>query len=84
MTLDEALDIVATDHLRYRWLCSEDNPDVAQRDAYRALVIRRATGEPEAPMPGPILTTSLAQEFAAPPSTEPPRIPIPGKCCGGS
>ena len=44
MTLPEALDILVahTGHERYRWLCSDDNPDQAQRDAYRRLVIEQA------------------------------------------
>jgi hypothetical protein len=39
--------VVLTNHQRYRWLCSDDNPDVIQRDAYRALMVRQASGEPE-------------------------------------
>jgi hypothetical protein len=32
---------------RYRWLCSDDNPDAEQRAAYRAFLVRKATGQPE-------------------------------------
>ena len=48
MTLFEALDLVTerTGHQRYRELCSEDNPDIEQRDAYRRLVLELG-GEPE-------------------------------------
>jgi hypothetical protein len=48
MNLEQALDILIarTGHERYRWLCSEDNPDVIGRDAYRALVITQAEGKP--------------------------------------
>lgn len=47
MTLNDALDIVVsrTRHERYRWLCSEDNPDVAERDGYRDHVMKLATGQ---------------------------------------
>jgi hypothetical protein len=54
MTLAEAVEIIVrrTRHGRYRWLCSDKNPDIAQRDGYRALVLRMA-GEPEPP-PQPV------------------------------
>jgi hypothetical protein len=44
MTLAEALDtaIEQTKHERYRWLCSEANPDAEQREAYRRLVLSLA------------------------------------------
>jgi hypothetical protein len=50
MTWSEALEIVVsqTTHERFRWLCSDDNPDAGSRSGYRALVIRLATGEPPA------------------------------------
>jgi hypothetical protein len=50
MTWSEALEIVVsrTGYERWRDLCSDDNPDVEQRDAYRALVIELATGAPSA------------------------------------
>ena len=46
MTWDEALSEVVrrTKHERYRWLCSDDNPDVESRDGYRAKVKRIAEG----------------------------------------
>jgi hypothetical protein len=47
MTWEEALDLIVarTGHHRYRDLCADTWPDHA---AYRALVIRLATGEPPA------------------------------------
>jgi hypothetical protein len=46
MTVDEAIDVVIarSGHAAYRALCAEDNPDRAQRDAYRKIVLRRARG----------------------------------------
>lgn len=51
MTWLDALEIVVarTGHVRYRWLCSDDNPDADQRDAYRIQVIAEACGEPPRP-----------------------------------
>jgi hypothetical protein len=48
MTLAEALDIVIerTRHERYRFLVSEDNPDLEQREAYRAHVFQLAGSDP--------------------------------------
>ena len=40
---------------RYRWLCSEANPNARQREAYRRHVLRLATGE-EAARPAPRAT----------------------------
>ncbi len=56
MTWEECIDLVViiTNHQRYRWLCSDENPDVRQREKYRALVIRKATGEPDPPPLVPI------------------------------
>lgn len=51
MDWTEALAIIAPSHPRYRWLCSEDNPDAESRAAYRRLLIREAGGE--APEPAP-------------------------------
>lgn len=50
MTWEQALDLVVsrTGHQRYRWLCSEDNPDTEQRAAYRRLVISQAVDQPTA------------------------------------
>ena len=47
MTWDEALEVVAgrTGHARFRELCADGNPDASQRDGYRALMVRLATGE---------------------------------------
>jgi hypothetical protein len=43
MTPEDLEAVVArTGHERYRWLTSDANPDVAQRDAYRELVVRLA------------------------------------------
>lgn len=44
MNIDDALQIVIarTKHERYRWLCSDDNPDEVGREHYRALVISQA------------------------------------------
>lgn len=45
---ETALDSLKEHHHYRVWaaLCSDDNPDKEQRDAYRSLVIRRAKGEP--------------------------------------
>jgi hypothetical protein len=53
MTWEDALEIVVPRGKceRYRELCAEDNPDVHQRDAYRASVLEQATGEPPPPPP---------------------------------
>ena len=53
MTWNQALDLVVarTGHEPFRRLCAEDNPDAEQRDAYRALMVELATGEPPAPAP---------------------------------
>ncbi len=48
MTYLEALEVLASNaHVwRFRELCHEANPNTTQRDAYRGLVIRMASGEP--------------------------------------
>lgn len=54
MTLDEALEIVVarTRHERYRWHCSDDNPNARGREAYRRSVLSLAGApEPEPPPP---------------------------------
>jgi hypothetical protein len=33
-------------HPRWRWLCSDDNPDADSREKHRALMVRIAAGEP--------------------------------------
>ena len=57
MTLADAIDAVvgSTGHQRYRFLCSEANPNARQREAYRRHVLRLATGE-EAARPAPRAT----------------------------
>ena len=57
MTLAEALDRIVADtgHERYRWLCSEDNPDVGQREGYRQIVMEHA-GQPRDPAAEAIAT----------------------------
>jgi mannose/cellobiose epimerase-like protein (N-acyl-D-glucosamine 2-epimerase family) len=47
MTLDQALEIVVsrTKAERYRYLCSDDNPDAWQRDQYREMVLAMAATE---------------------------------------
>ncbi len=69
VTWEEALEIEVEQSKihRYRWLCSDDNPDKETREGYRKLMIKLATGEPDLPEP---------QEWVAPP-------PIVGGCCGG-
>lgn len=75
MQFDEALDQLAGDpHAwRFRELCQEENPDAEQRDAYRDLVVRLASGDavgspPRSPTP-PV-------DYGATPTLAP--------CCGGS
>jgi hypothetical protein len=55
MTLTEVLDIVVsrTRHERYRWLCSDANPNTEQRDAYRRLMFDLAGQRPHPPAPRP-------------------------------
>lgn len=49
MTTDQ-LDRVVTSHgERWRYLTSDANPDAAQREAYRALVVRLASGVEPSP-----------------------------------
>ncbi len=66
MTLTESLDLVVrqTGHGRYRELCSDDNPDRAQRDAYRGLVVRLAAGEP---FPAPVRSAFATAQGWVPP-----------------
>lgn len=54
MTWTEAILLVVAEsgHQRYYWLCSDENPDAEQREAYRALMVRKATGQAE-PVPPP-------------------------------
>jgi len=55
MTWQEALDTVVarTGHERFRWLCSDDNPDAVQREGYRGVVLGLA-GQPASETP-PVL-----------------------------
>ena len=65
MTLDEALDIVIarTKHERFRWLCSDDNPDAEQRAGYRRHVLALAEqGSPTPVTPPPLVPVGIAIE----------------------
>jgi hypothetical protein len=55
MTWEEALKLIVerTRNLRYIELTADANLDVTQRDAYRSLLIRIATGAPESSLPKP-------------------------------
>ncbi len=48
MTWQDAVEIevARTKEERFRWLCSDDNPNIVQREAYRALLIEQAAGAP--------------------------------------
>ncbi len=48
MTWQDALEIMVarTKHERYRWLTSDDNPDVVQREEFRALLVKQASELP--------------------------------------
>ena len=85
MSWEEALELViaSTRHERFRWLCSEDNPNAEQRDSYRRYVVYMATGEQLAPPTQPT------------PFVVPPAYAMgwkhclyathePGGCCGGA
>ena len=65
MTFPESLARLKDDkHVeQYARLCREDNPDLEQRDAYRALVIAKASGQP-APH-APSILTQLGTAAAA-------------------
>lgn len=55
--------VARTRHERFRWLTSDDNPDVEQREGYRRVVERLATGEPPPPVsatPPPSLARDLS------------------------
>lgn len=68
MTMDwpEALEIMVTRYhnAHFRVLCDEANPDIIQRDAYRALMVRQATGQPE-PVPDPDPASAALQAHVA-------------------
>jgi hypothetical protein len=42
-----ALVITRTGHERFRWLCAEENPNAAQREGYRGMVMRLAAARDE-------------------------------------
>ena len=67
MTYQEALDATDEGRIeRIRWLCSDENPDIETREGYRAMIIRRATGEPEPPPPeAPDPETAALQAYLA-------------------
>jgi hypothetical protein len=75
MTWQAALEteVSRTKHARYRWLCSDANPDAETREGYRALMIRRATGEPDPPAPEPIVALAAVAQVASqgPPEVDP-------------
>lgn len=64
MTWHQAADelVKRTGHERYRWLCSDENPDARQRESYRAMMLEKA-GQPVPPhsmtVPTPPLASSL-------------------------
>jgi hypothetical protein len=44
MTFEQALEFITPESRRaaYRWLCSDFNPDIAQREGYRRIVMQLA------------------------------------------
>lgn len=59
MDWQQALEAVEEGKIeRFRWLCSDENPDIEAREGYRSLMIRKATGKAE---PAPSYP-SLAQQ----------------------
>jgi hypothetical protein len=64
VTWQEAVEIVVrrTHHERYRWLTSDENPDVEQREGYRRIVIAKALQPVEYP---PLLTQAKTVARAA-------------------
>ena len=73
MTLEEAIEVVVarTKHERYRWLCSDENPDAWSREGYRLLMLELA-GAP-APTPTPTPEDLALRAYVA----------KHGGCCGG-
>jgi hypothetical protein len=69
MTIEHALDLVVarTGHIRYRWLCSDENPNVEQREGYRRVVLAKASGQRIKP---------IAVDYGDPPPAR------KGGCCG--
>ncbi len=81
MTWETALSITISDTgtRRYAWLCSDDNPDAAARNAYRQRMLQRANtfppNQPAPPESDAARAARLIAEF-------PPENPV-GKPCGG-
>jgi hypothetical protein len=72
MTFADALNqvVAETGHERYRWLCSDANPDVNKRIGYQALVMRKAG------VPGPLPAMPITVDYGDP-------APVrKGGCCG--
>lgn len=72
-----ALEIVVarTGHNRYRWLCSDANPDEEARAAYRRLVAFLAAEEETD-------VERAARLIAEDPPGRVTGLPGPGRCCG--
>lgn len=52
--------MASTGHERFRALCDDGNPDIPQRDGYRALMVSQATGRPfPAPKSRPSIRATL-------------------------
>jgi hypothetical protein len=81
MEWPEAIEVVIsrTKHTRFRWLCSEENPDAQARLGYRRQMVEMATGTrlPPEPEVFPDITAHLVEAFQM--QAQPRR----GGCCGG-
>jgi hypothetical protein len=66
-TWQESLEIVIsrTGHSAFRRLTSDDNPNVAQRDGYRRLMVEMATGKAPTPEGFPGLFTQAGNALGA-------------------
>ncbi len=76
MTWETALSITISDTgtRRYAWLCSDDNPDAAARNAYRQRMLQRAnTFPPNQPAPPESDVARAARLIAGEP--QPPAYP---------
>ncbi len=64
---EDAIEIVVakTKHERFRELCSNDNPNIVQRDNYRKSVIAMATGENQPQSEYPSVGQQIANAFGA-------------------
>ncbi len=82
MTWFEALEfmIVQTSHERYRWLCSNDNPDAETRDGYRSLMVRKATGQPEPAAPPAAAAAPVSRAVTVPALPPDPWLPLIRAC----